>query len=197
MVDPIKVKIIIGSTRQGRFGEKPAQWIFEQIKNVEGVEAELLDLRDYPLPFFEEAISPSTKKEPYKNPMVEKWTSKIADGDAYIVVTPEYNHGYPAVLKNAFDYVFSEWNKKPIGFISYGSVGGARSVEQLRQVVVELQMLPIRNAINIFWSMYMEVAKETVGTKPSALDALKSGADRFIEQLIWWTKILKTAREQK
>ncbi len=197
MNSSLKIKVIIGSTRQNRFSEKPAKWIFEQIKSIEGVSAELLDLRDYPMPFFEEPVSPSSAKEPYKNPIVQKWTAKIVEADAFIVVTPEYNHGYPAVLKNAFDYVFSAWNKKPIAFISYGSAGGARSIEQLRQVVIELQMAPLRQAIHIFGAQYAEIAKEVPGAKPSAFDAIKSSADKLIEQLVWWAKALKTAREQK
>jgi len=196
MISAIKVKIIIGSTRQGRFSEKPAKWIFNQIKAVEGVEAEILDLRDYPMPFFEEPSSPSSAKEPYKNPVVEKWTAKIAEADAFIMVTPEYNHGYPAVLKNAIDYVYKGWNQKPVGFLSYGGAGGARAIEQLRQVVAEMQMASIRNSLQIFWPMYLEVLKETVGAQPSALDALKDGAGKFNEQLLWWARALKTAREQ-
>lgn len=187
-MNPIKIKIIVGSTRQGRFSEKPARWIFEQVKNVAGVEAEILDLRDYPLPFFDEPVSPSMIKEPYKSPAVEKWTNKIAEGDAFIIVTPEYNHGYPAVLKNALDYVGVQWNKKPVGFVAYGAMGGARSVEQLRQVVIEAQMIPIRNSINILWPMYMEVTKEEVGANPSALDVFKGAADKFIEQLVSFVK---------
>src|SRR5204863_325199 len=144
----------VGSTRKERFGERPAKWIFEEAKKRAeasdgAIDVELLDLRDYPLPFFDEPASPSSIKEPYTNPEVAKWTAKIADGDAFIVVTPEYNHGYPAVLKNAMDYVYKEWNKKVMGFVAYGSVGGSRSVEQLRAVAIELQMAPLPKAIHI------------------------------------------------
>lgn len=146
----MKIQVILGSTRQGRFGEKIAAWVMEHAP-----EAELLDLRDYPLPFFDEPISPSQMKEPYTNPSVVKWTNKIAEGDAYLVITPEYNHGYPAVLKNALDYVYKEWNGKKIGFVGYGTVGAARSIEQLRQVVIELQMVPVKAAVHIvkFWEL--------------------------------------------
>src|SRR6266481_6795301 len=109
MNQPLHIKVIIGSIREGRFSEKTANWIFGEAKNLEGVTAELLDLRDYPMPFFNEAVTPSYMKEPYANPVVQKWTAKIAEGDAFIIVTPEYNHGYPAVLKNALDYVYREW----------------------------------------------------------------------------------------
>ena len=107
-MDTIKIKVIIGSTRQNRFSEKPAQWIFEEAKKLEGVEAELLDLRDYPMPFFDDPMSPSMAKGQYSNEIVKKWADKINDGDAFIIVTPEYNHGYSAVLKNALDVIYPE-----------------------------------------------------------------------------------------
>ena len=196
MTTPIKIKIILGSTREGRFSEKPGRWILEQLKNVKGVDAEILDLRDYPLPFFNEVMSPTMavmqKKYPYD--ISKKWSDKIAEGDAFIVISPEYNHGYSAVLKNAFDYTQPEWKNKPVGFVSYGGAGGARAIEQLRQVVIELQMAPIRNSLNIFWPQYMEVSKEKVGAKPSALDTMKDASDKFIEQLLWWASALKNWR---
>src|ERR1700733_8475627 len=119
MNNNLKIKVILGSTREARFSEKSAAWVMDYLKTVSGIEAELLDLREYPLPFFKESMSPSAIKEPYADPAVKKWTDKIADGDAYIVVTPEYNHGYPAVLKNAFDYVYKQWNRKVVGFVAH------------------------------------------------------------------------------
>src|SRR5579872_3399556 len=130
----LKIQVIIGSTRQGRFSEKPAQWIFEEAKKKTGLEVELLDLRDYPMPFFNEPMSPSRVEGKYPNEAVQKWAKKIAEADGYIIVSPEYNHGYPAVLKNAMDSIYKEWNNKSVGFVSYGSVGGGRAVEQLRLV---------------------------------------------------------------
>lgn len=197
---PIKLKIIIGSTRKNRFSEKPAHWIFDEAKKITGVEAELLDLRNYPLPFFDEPVSPSYAKEPFENEIVKQWTAKIKDGDAFIVVTPEYNHGYPAVLKNAMDYVFKEWHNKPIGFIGYGSVGGARSIEQLRQVVIELQMTPIRTAIHIPSQVYMAVMNQPLPVNPELFVPLRQGpadkVEQFLTQLISSAKVLKAGREQ-
>src|SRR3989338_646413 len=146
----IKLKIIIGSTREGRFSEKPALWVFNSIKEEKGIEAELLDLKDYPMPFFNSKITPKGIKDGnYADEIVRKWSEKIKEADAFIVITPEYNHGYPAVLKNALDWLFYEWNGKPVGFVSYGTNGGVRSIEQLRQVAIKLEMIPIRNAIHI------------------------------------------------
>src|SRR3989338_10334075 len=111
----IKIKIIMGSTRQNRFSEKPANWIFEEAKKLESVDADLLDLRDYVMPFFDDPMSPSMAKGNYSNKVVKKWAEKINDGDAFIIVTPEYNNGYPAVLKNALDVIYPEWNRKAVG----------------------------------------------------------------------------------
>jgi NAD(P)H-dependent FMN reductase len=192
----MKILIIIGSTRQNRFSEKPADWIFNEAKKRKEFEVELVDLRDYPLPFFDEPISPSMIKEPYSNENVKILTKKVKEADGFVIVSPEYNHGYPAVLKNVFDYVYKEWNRKAIGFVSYGTVGGARSVEQLRQVTVELQMAPIRQAIHIPPQLFFDIVTRK-NTDPKPFENLKSQADNFFDQLIWWTKALKDAREQQ
>lgn len=191
MESPLSIKIILGSTRQGRFSEKPGAWI-KGVVEATGATAELLDLRDYPMPFFDEAVTPSYKTEQYANPAVESFRLKIAEGDAFIVVAPEYNHGYPAVLKNALDYVYQEWNKKPIGFVAYGSAMGARSVEQLRQVAVELQMAPIRNAIHMPYDVIVAASKGTPDAELFAPFAERGTG--MVDQLIWWAQALKAAR---
>lgn len=199
MKTAIKIKVIVGSTRRNRFSEKPARWIYEEAKKKDGAKVELLDLRDYPMPFFDEPTSPAMSGGKYSNEVVKKWARKIKDGDAFIVVAPEYNHGYPAVLKNALDSIFPEWNKKPIGFISYGGVGGARSIEQLRQVVIELQMVPIRNAIHIPAEVYMAVVNEKVPVNSELFKPLRTGrSDRveaFLNELIFFARMLKTSRD--
>ena len=192
----MKILIIIGSTRKSRFSEKPAKWIYEETKKRKDLDVELVDLRDYPIPFFDEAITPSMIKEPYSNENVKKLTKKVLESDGFIIISPEYNHSYPAVLKNMLDYIYKEWNKKPIGFVSYGSVEGARAVEQLRQVAIELQMAPIRQSIHIPTQLFIEILMGK-NNDPNPFDNLKSQADSFLDQLIWWTKALKVAREQK
>jgi len=192
----MKILIIIGSTRKSRFSEKPAKWIYEETKKRKDLDVELVDLRDYPIPFFDEAITPSMIKEPYSNENVKKLTKKVLESDGFIIISPEYNHSYPAVLKNMLDYIYKEWNKKPIGFVSYGSVEGARAVEQLRQVAIELQMAPIRQSIHIPTQLFIEILMGK-NNDPNPFDNLKPQADSFLDQLIWWTKALKDAREKK
>ncbi|MDP3965221.1 MAG: NAD(P)H-dependent oxidoreductase [bacterium] len=188
----LKVKIILGSTRPTRFSEHAGGWILEQAKKITDIEPEILDLRDYAMPFFNEAVSPSYKQEPYKNEAVARFTSKIAEGDAFIIVTPEYNRGTSGVLKNAFDWVYQEWNNKPVGFVAYGSVGGARAVEQLRLTAVELQMAPVRNAVHINAPWLLR--DEAGNLKPEALDSYQGAAEGLLTQLVWWANALKTAR---
>lgn len=192
----IHIKVIAGSTREGRFSDKAALWVVEEIRKQKGIAVEMLDLRDYTMPFFSEPVSPSFKQESYKNETVARFTKKIEEGDAFVIVTPEYNHGTSGVLKNALDWVYLEWNNKPVAFVSYGSVGGARAVEQLRLNAIELQLAPIRNSVHIPGEQYFSAVFGR--TKASELFALQSDkAEAMIAQLLWWARTLKTAREQQ
>lgn len=189
----LSIKIITGSTREGRFSDKAGAWILNELKKQDGIEAELLDLRDYEMPFFNSAISPAYKTEPYPNEAVERFTKKIAEADGYIIVTPEYNRGTSGVLKNALDWVYKEWNNKAIGFVAYGSVGGARAVEQLRLTSIELQMAPIREAIHFSGQDYFPVVMGQ--KKPEELfEQYTEKAESMIKQLMSWTSALKNTR---
>lgn len=189
----MNIKIIIGSTREGRYGDKVGAWIAEQFSKRNGLLVEVLDLRDYEMPFFNEAVSPLYKQEPYKNEAVARFTNKIAEGDAFVIVSPEYNHGTSGVLKNALDWVYQEWNNKPVAFVSYGSMGGARAIEQLRSVVIELQMAPIRNAVHIPGAQYFPVLFGQ-GDATEMFDSLEKQSEPMIDQLLWWSEALKKAR---
>ena len=123
--------------------------------------------------------------------MANKWTDKPSEADGFIIVSPEYNHGYPAVLKNALDYAYSPWNKKPVGFVSYGSTGGAKVIEQLRQVAVELQMAPIQRAVQLM--KVHEIFDEKGKMKDDSYD---QAVNAFLDQLTWWGNALKTARDK-
>lgn len=199
-----KILIIVGTTRQNRFSEKAAAYILQEATKIKDAEFELVDLRDYPLPFFDEPVPPSMfemMKHEYKNEAAKKWTNKIAEADGFIIITAEYNHGYPAVLKNAIDYVSKEWNRKPVGFVSYGSALGARAIEQLRLVAIELQMAPIKSAIHIPTDIFMAAMQEKGPVKPELFKPLREGyrdqVGMFFDDLLWWTRTLKAARGTK
>lgn len=187
----MKIGVILGSTRKIRRGGRVAKWLMPQLAQFKGIEFELLDLRDYPLPFYSEDNSPDSLEHGYSNKIATKWAAKIGKADAFIIITPEYNHGPPAVLKNALDWVYSEWNKKPVAFVSYapGAAGGIRAVEQLRTIAVELQMAPIHKAIHIghLLKTLDENGTLLTGTYNEQLP-------KFMEELVWWAKALKSAR---
>lgn len=187
-----RVGIIISSTRPNRFADHPAKWIFDLASQRNSFEVEMLDLRDYPMPFFEEAASPAWA--PSQNPVALEWQKKVDEMDGFIVVTAEYNRGPTAVVKNAFDYAYPQWSKKPIAFVGYGGTGGARAVEQLRTNAIELQMAPIRAGVHIQLPVYMDVAN---GEKTlDDFDFLKQSASDMLDQLAWWLDALKTARSK-
>lgn len=151
-----KIAIIVGSTRPGRNAEKVLAWFMPHTKEIENLAFEVIDLKDWPLPFFDEPGYPSQGPSVYEHESTKRWSEKISEFDGFIVLSPEYNHGYSAVLKNAFDYLYKEWNGKPISFVSWGSAaGGSRAVEQLRMVAIELQMLPLREQVVISLSDFL------------------------------------------
>lgn len=194
-MDKLKLKVIIGTTRKGRFSDKPARWIFDELQKEQGIEAELLDLREYPLPFFEEADSPNYKKEPYANPAVAAWTAKIAEADGFIVVTGEYNHGVPAVLKNAIDYVSAkEWGNKPVGFVSYGSALGNRAIVQLRVIAVELGLVPVRFSVNVPGDIYQAASKLDAAAATETFKSLEERARGMIGLIVSYARALKELR---
>jgi NAD(P)H-dependent FMN reductase len=187
-----KLAVVIGSVRTNRFADHPAQWIAEIARQSGKFDVELIDLKDYPLPFFAEPASPAYA--PPKNEIAQRWQKKVAEFDAYIFTAAEYNRGPAAVLKNALDYAYTEWTNKPVSFVGYGGVGGARAVEQLRLNAIELQMAPIRTAVHIQIPVYLAVLKE--GKNLSDFDFLNQNAKDMLDQLAWWTNALMAARDK-
>jgi NAD(P)H-dependent FMN reductase len=145
MANP-KIGIIISSTRQNRFGEKAARWIHNIATQRTDLYFEIVDLRDYPLPLFE---GTSPFYAPVTNEVAQRWGRKLAELDGYLFVTAEYNRSITGALKNALDWAYREFNRKPAAYVGYGGVGGARAVEQLRLMCVELQMTPTRSGVHI------------------------------------------------
>jgi NAD(P)H-dependent FMN reductase len=186
-----RIAIIIGSTRENRFGDKAAKWIEEIGRQRSDMEFEVVDLRDYPMPFFDEVASPLWV--PSKDEAAQKWQKKVESFDGFIFTAAEYNRGPTAVLKNAFDYAYPQWVGKTAAFVGYGGVGGARAIEQLRLQAIELQMAPIRTAVHIMWQPMSEAASGE--KKLSDFDFLNQGAKDMLDQLAWWTKALKAARD--
>jgi NAD(P)H-dependent FMN reductase len=151
------------------------------------------------MPFFDSPTSPAMMNMKYPNEVVQKWSNKINDGDAFIIVSPEYNHGYSSVLKNAMDWLVPEWSRKPVGFVSYGSASGARAIEQLREVAIELNLVPIKKSVHISWDFIMKTwnNKEISNTELFTPIRKAMGPDHladFVNDLLWMATALKNAR---
>lgn len=188
-----KIGIIISSTRAARFADKPAQWILEKAQQRGDAEYELVDLRDFDLPFFDEVASNAWV--PSQDPKAVAWQKKIAEFDGYIFIVAEYNRSITGALKNALDQAYVEWTKKPAAYVGYGSVGAARAIEQLRLINVELQMVPVRQGVHISGSEFFTVWGGGKNEPMSAIEgAVGPSVNDMFDNLVWWTNATKTAR---
>jgi NAD(P)H-dependent FMN reductase len=186
--DPCKLLVILGSTRQGRFGDTVANWVTSEAQKRPAFITELVDLRDHKLPYYDSPMPP-TRMPADEKP--QPWSDMVAGADAFVIVTPEYNHGYPAVLKSALDAVYSEWIRKPVAVVCYGGwAGGTRAAEQLRTVVVELQMVPTRFGVVMPFAR-MLFDEEGQLKDPSRYE---QPVDTMFSDLAWWAQTLRGAR---
>jgi NAD(P)H-dependent FMN reductase len=182
-----KIGIILGSTRPGRNGEGVARWVLDIASARTDAEFELIDLADFPLPHLDEAFPPSMGQ--YQNPHTHKWASTIAGFDGFVMVTPEYNHSTSGVLKNAIDYLFAEWHNKAVGFVSYGSVGGARAAEHLRLIAGELKMADVRTQVAL--SLFTDFTNFSQFT-PSEYQA--QSLNTLLDEVVSWSNALAPLR---
>jgi NAD(P)H-dependent FMN reductase len=185
----LKVAVIIGSTRPGRNGEAVARWVHNLASKRSDAEFELVDLKDFDLPHLDEEMPAVTGQ--YNRPHTRKWAAKIASFDAYVFVTPEYNHSTSGVLKNAIDFLYAEWNNKAAGFVSYGVEGGNRAVEALRLVMGELQVADVRAQVAL--SLVTDFENYSV-LRPAAQreDMLTT----MLDQVIAWGEALRPLHHQ-
>jgi NAD(P)H-dependent FMN reductase len=187
-----RIGIILSSTRPGRFADTPALWLWDIVSKRSDAEFELVDLRDYPLPFFDETRPPIYG--PPENNVAIRWGAKMASLDGYIFVTGEYNHGVTGVLKNALDYAYAEYNRKPATFVGYGGAGGARAIEQLRLVLAELQVASLRHTVHIGASEMIGIIRE--GKTMADYPYLTDSAAPMLDEIAWWSAALKAARNR-
>lgn len=183
----MKIGIIIGSTRPGRLGGQVSKWIYEQSKRNSDAEFELIDIADYDLPLLDEPYPAGMQK--YSKDHTFKWAEKINEFDGYVVVTPEYNHSTSGALKNAIDYLNVEWANKAVGFVSYGSAGGVRAVEHLRNIFAELKVATVR--AQVIFSLFTDFKEMSEFTPDPRKNA---EVDILFEEVISWSKALKTIR---
>ena len=193
----MKLAVIIGATRQGRKTEQQAKWVFNTAQKLEDVTAELVDLRDYPMPFFDEAISPRYNPDRKIDPAVKPWLAKLEEFDAYLFVTPEYNHSITGVLKNALDYVTWELLRKPATVVSHGANGGARAMTDLKEILSESRAVLVPAAS----SVAMSGMSDTIDEDGNLSEAAKAnpygpqnGLDTLLTDLKWYSDALSAAR---
>jgi NAD(P)H-dependent FMN reductase len=188
----LRVAIILGSTRPGRKGEAVTRWVYNIAKKRSSNDAEFeyIDIKDFNLPLLDEPIPPSQGQ--YTKAHTKRWSAKIDSLDAFIFVTPEYNHGIPGALKNAIDFLYREWNNKAAGFVSYGGAGGVRSVEQLRLVMAELQVADVRAQVTL--SLFTDFENFT-RFKPAPYQ--EQAVNTLLDQVISWGTVLKALRTKK
>lgn len=186
-----KIGIILSTTRETRFADRPAQWVLEIAKARGDADYEIVDLRDHPLPFFDAVGSP--RFVPLTNEAQLAFARKIGEFDGYIFVTAEYNHTVPGVLSNALTYIFNEMERKPAAFVGYGAVGGSRAVEHLRALVVELSTVPTRFAVHINMEPLLGMLRG--GKDFGDYDYLAPTVTTMLDELAWYTRTLKAGRE--
>ena len=192
-----KIALIIGSTRATRFADIPAQWMLAQAQARSDMTVELVDLRDFELPLFNEMASNAWM--PSADPRAIAWQNKLAGFDGYIFVVAEYNRSITGSLKNALDQAYVEWNHKPMAAIAYGAVGGTRALEHLRTIAVELQMVPVRNAVHIGGADFFRLHPGMGGSgKIADIEAnILPAAKATLDDLVWWAKATMAARANK
>jgi NAD(P)H-dependent FMN reductase len=185
----IRLAVLIGSVRDGRFGPTVANWFAGQVTQRDDFELDLIDLAELPLP-----LAISSKPEPAGAAALADLTPRLAGADAFVVVTPEYNHSYPAALKNAIDWHFEQWQAKPVAFVAYGGLsGGLRAVEHLRQVFAELHAVTVRDTVSFHGAAYVFDADG----EPKDQAGPAAAAKTMLDQLSWWANALRDAKEKR
>ncbi len=183
----LKVAIITGSTRPGRKSEAVARWVYDIAAKRSDASFEVVDIADFDLPLLDEALPPMMNQ--YAKPHTKAWAAKIATFDAFVFVTPEYNHSTSGALKNAIDFLFREWNDKAAGFVGYGSVGGTRAVEHLRLVMGEIKVADVRAQVAL--SLYTDFENFSM-LKPGPHQ--EAAVNAMLDDLVPWAQALQTMR---
>ena len=188
-----RIAVIIGSTRATRFADKPARWILDLASRRTDWEVELVDIRAFDLPFFNERSS--NLWAPSEDPRAVAWQEKLATFDGFVFVTAEYNRSVPGSLKNALDQAYKEWIHKPVAVVAYGSTGGSRAAEHLRSIAIELQMVPVRSGVHIMGADLMKVHPMGENGPISAIeDHILPSAKATLADLDWWVRATMAAR---
>lgn len=189
----IRLSIVVASTRTGRFADLPLTWLRDRLGAREEYDIEVLDVRDHPLPFYDLPRPPALAHRAYSSDAEREVGARLDAADAFLILTNEFNHGYSAALKNLLDHYFAEFRHKPVAFVGYGNVGGARAIEQLRQVAAELDMVSVRETVNIL-GQHMAAARQEGAMPEEVTAALDPRLVLMLDNLAWWSRALSNAR---
>jgi len=190
---PLRIAVIIASTRATRFADQIAPWVDHQLRARQEIEVEMIDVRDVALPYYDLPTPPALARRQYTSEDERTLGQRIDAADGFVIVTNEFNHGYSAALKNVLDHYFAEFEHKPVAFVGYGNVGGARAIEQLRQVVAELNMVSVRESVHVL-GMQFPAVRDGGQAALDVFAALEPRMTAMIDHLVWWGRALTTAR---
>lgn len=190
MAETLKILVLLGSVREGRMAEPIANWVMAQAALREDIQAESVDPIEWNLPFFAQPKPPAAGN--YQDLQQVRWAQKVASADGYVLICPEYNHSPSAVLKNMLDTVFAEWGRKPVAFVGYGTVGAARSVEQLRLTSIALDMVPLNASVHL---VRPGAKREDDRFNADKYDDRALG--QLFDDLVWWGGALRNARAKR
>ncbi|RYD92459.1 MAG: NAD(P)H-dependent oxidoreductase [Sphingomonadales bacterium] len=188
MADKLNILVILGSVREGRIALPVGRWVMARGGGRADLNLELVDPAEWDLPFYPHPKPPAAGN--YQDPLQARWGEKIASADGYVLICPEYNHSGSAVLKNALDTVFAEWSRKPVSFVGYGSVGAARSIEQLRLTTIALEMAPLNSSVHL-----VRPGAKREGDRFNADQYDDKALAALFDELVWWGRTLKAGRQ--
>jgi NAD(P)H-dependent FMN reductase len=187
------IALIVASTRTTRFADPIAAWVQQTLEERGDLDLDVLDIREVALPTYDLPTPPAVAHRQYTNDTERLLGQRFDAADGYLIVTHEFNHGYSAPLKNVLDHYFAEFEHKPVAFVGYGNVGGSRAIEQLRQVIVELNMVSVRESVHIFGAQFPAI-RAGGDTATEALATLEPRFTTMTDHLLWWAHALTAAR---
>jgi NAD(P)H-dependent FMN reductase len=193
--DPLRIAMIIASTRTTRFADHIAGWVEHQLARRDDLVADVIDIREVALPYYDLPAPPAIAHRQYTSDAERALGERIDAADGYLVVTNEFNHGYSAALKNVLDHYFAEFEHKPVAFVGYGNVGGSRAIEQLRQVVAELSMVSVRESVHVLGPQFPAV-REGGDRASEVFASLEPRLTAMVDHLLWWAAALAQARTE-
>jgi NAD(P)H-dependent FMN reductase len=192
---PARIALVVASTRTTRLADLVAPWVQGRLEERTDLDVDPIDVRDIALPFYDLPTPPAMAKRQYTSSQERELGERLDAADGFVIVTNEYNHGYSAGLKNVLDHYFAEFEHKPVGFVGYGNAGGSRAIEQLRQVVVELNMVSVRESVHLFGIQFPAIRQGGEEAAAAVFSALEPRLTAMTDHLLWWAGALSLARD--